>query len=333
MQKKKLLVFIRWAITLLLLAYVFQKAGLFKADSRQQFFDLVLSADIGMFLLSIAIGLVGNISCAIKWFMLLKSREIKVSLMRIYGYHMVGRFFNLVLPTSMGGDVVRLHELGRFTGQRAEAVASVFVERFTGMITLFFVAGVTVILNRNVFSAPIIVTSLVLLIPVIGLLYWFLIDERPLGFVANLVGNRTRVFEPLFVKIRKFQNAVEQYGSDNSAILFAFINSVIFYIIAVLNVWVGALAFTDAVSFQKIFIAVPVILLIMNIPLSIGGLGLMEFAYAFTFELVGYDSALALSVALLMRLKSFIDAFIGGIIYLLINRGRSITNEINAGLE
>jgi hypothetical protein len=42
----------------------------------------------------------------------------------------------------------------------------------------------------------------------------------------------------------------------------------------------------------------------------------MEFAYIFTFELIGYSSALGLSTALLMRLKTFIDAGVGGFIHL-----------------
>lgn len=42
----------------------------------------------------------------------------------------------------------------------------------------------------------------------------------------------------------------------------------------------------------------------------------MEFAYTFTFEIIGYSSALGLSTALLMRTKTFIDGGIGGLIHL-----------------
>ena len=56
----------------------------------------------------------------------------------------------------------------------------------------------------------------------------------------------------------------------------------------------------------------PIIMLIMNIPFSLGNLGLMEFAYTSVFVLFGYNPALGLSVALLMRLKSVFDALLGG---------------------
>ena len=63
-------------------------------------------------------------------------------------------------------------------------------------------------------------------------------------------------------------------------------------------------------------LAVPAIMLIMNLPVSIGGLGLMEAGYALLFPLFGYSPALALSTALLMRFKTLVNGGIGGILHL-----------------
>ena len=85
---------------------------------------------------------------------------------------------------------------------------------------------------------------------------------------------------------------------------------------AVVNVYVTALAFDREVQFLQLLLAVPLIMFIMNLPVSIGGLGLMEFAFVFIFELFGYGGGLALSTAVMMRLKSFADAGLGGLLYL-----------------
>ena len=53
----------------------------------------------------------------------------------------------------------------------------------------------------------------------------------------------------------------------------------------------------------------------MNLPISFGNLGLMEFAYIAIFQMMGYSAELALSVAILMRLKSLLDGVIGGVLY------------------
>jgi uncharacterized membrane protein YbhN (UPF0104 family) len=54
----------------------------------------------------------------------------------------------------------------------------------------------------------------------------------------------------------------------------------------------------------------------MNLPVSIGGLGLMEAAYTIIFTSFGYSSGLALSTALLIRLKTLVDGVVGSIFYL-----------------
>lgn len=328
MQNRFFLRLLRWIITLLLLFYVFYKTGLFRAEGRDKLLDLVVHANLKMMAIAIGIGVAGNFSSALKWWMLVRSRGIPFGLGRAFAYLMVGKFFNLVLPTSMGGDIVRIHELGQHTGRRAEAAASVFVERFSGMITLFFFAVMTVVLNLKTFHTPIIVMSLVFMVPFIGGLYWLIIAERPVHFIRRWLSKGPVMLHPISDKIWKLHAAVSTYRSDFAALFWAFFNSVVFYVIAVLNVWVGALVFDPSVELFNIFSAVPVLLIIMNLPISVGGLGLMEFAYAFTFQLVGYATPVGFSVALLMRFKTVIDAFIGSGIYLFLGKGRSLRNEI-----
>ncbi|MFC1665950.1 lysylphosphatidylglycerol synthase domain-containing protein, partial [Pseudomonadota bacterium] len=76
------------------------------------------------------------------------------------------------------------------------------------------------------------------------------------------------------------------------------------------------LAFDRNVSLVDMIIAVPAIMLIMNLPVSIGGLGLMEASYTVAFELLGYSAELGLVTALLMRGKAIIDALVGGVLEL-----------------
>jgi len=62
-------------------------------------------------------------------------------------------------------------------------------------------------------------------------------------------------------------------------------------------------------------IATPIIMLLMNIPLSFGNIGLMEFAYTNIFLLMGYGAELGAAVAILMRLKSLFDGAMGGVFH------------------
>jgi uncharacterized membrane protein YbhN (UPF0104 family) len=79
---------------------------------------------------------------------------------------------------------------------------------------------------------------------------------------------------------------------------------------------VSSRAFFPEVTFTSMLLAVPAIMLVMNLPVSIGGLGLMEAAYALLFPLFGYTPALALSTALLMRFKTLVYGGVGAILHL-----------------
>jgi uncharacterized protein (TIRG00374 family) len=315
MRKKFLSVFIRILITFCLVLFVCMKAELLTNLGWQKLYGLFTHIKIEYLLASIGIGFLINLSSSIKWYMLLHSQKVAVGLWRLYAYYSIGKFFNLVLPTSMGGDVVRMYQLSRYTGQKNTAVASVFVERFTGVVTLVIIAIIAVVINLKIFNEVWLTVGLAIGAGILGIIIWFILDKRPLSFISQLFGNKVAILGKIFTKIGKIRKAVLEYKNDKKALLWALINSLIFQFLAVVNVWVSALAFGSEISFVSMLVAVPVILFIMNLPFSIGGIGLMEFAYTFTLALFGASASLALSTALLIRAKSLLDAFIGGILY------------------
>lgn len=324
---KKSLRFLRIAVTAALFVYVLHSAGLFRAEGWQELFTTLKNTHLGWLLASFGVALLLSFSSAVKWYMLLQARGIAVGLWRIYAYYMVGRFFNLVLPSSVGGDFIRVHELGKYTGRQADAAASVFVERFSGLITLVTLAMMAVGINLKLFNLPWLTAALGSGGVIVAFICWLIIDERPFKLIQKLLGNRVRLLDGVLTKIGKLRQAVLSYQDIPSALWIAFINSLIFNLLAVINIWVSTVAFGVKFAFVKALVATPVILFIMNLPFSIGGLGLMEFAYSFTLGLFGVPATVAFSVALLMRIKTFIDAAIGSTVYPLVSSDRSIPEQ------
>ena len=60
---------------------------------------------------------------------------------------------------------------------------------------------------------------------------------------------------------------------------------------------------------------VPVIMFISALPVTVGGLGLLEWAFFFTFGASGAGSSPGLLVGLLLRVNSLLFSLWGGIIY------------------
>jgi len=273
------------------------------------------NADLRFLWLSIAIGVVVNLCSAMKWFMLTKSQGLGASYWRIFAYYVIGQFYNQVLPTSVGGDVVRSYELGKYSGRQADSLASVFVERYTGVLMLLMLAVAALITQFSRFSVGFVIASLFAFTIGLGLITWMLLDQRIYRATRAWITARISKTKLLFDKLDKLLASVNSYRDHPKAIYWAFINSFLFYAAAVINVYVTTLVFNIDVSLIDIAIATPIIMLIMNLPISIGNFGLMEGAYAGVFKLFGYDPLLGVSVALLMRLKSLVDGALGGVLH------------------
>ncbi len=324
---KRISYILRLLITAVLLFYVLQKVGLFDTEKRGDLFVLLQSVRVPILLLSFFVSLLLNLSSAFKWYLLLRSRGVVVSFFKTWALYMVGIFFSLFLPTSMGGDLIRIHELGKMTGKRAEAAASVFVERFSGMVILFLLTVIVLPMQRELLSVAWMTISLLFAVTASLALIWIIVDDRPYRLITKFLSNRLGFIDKILGKVEKIHCAVLEYRDDRTALIIAIFNTFVFYLLAVINVYVTALAFSTEVQFSELLVAVPLIMFIMNLPISIGGIGLMEFAFIFIFGLSGYSSALALSTALLMRLKSFFDAGTGGILYPLLSRESAKISE------
>lgn len=173
---KRVSYFLRLVVTVGLLFYVLDKAGLFDAASRKELFALLRSVSIPLLFVSLFVSLLLNFSSAYKWFLLLQSRSVTVTLFKAWSLYMVGIFFSLMLPTSMGGDLIRIHKLGKLTGKRAAAAASVFIERFSGMVVLFFLTVIALFLQSDLLSVGWMSVSIVLAVFASALLIWMIIN-------------------------------------------------------------------------------------------------------------------------------------------------------------
>jgi uncharacterized protein (TIRG00374 family) len=228
----------------------------------------------------------------------------------------------------MGGDVVRIFQLAKYTGDKNTSAASVIVERFTGLIVLMLMAILAVIVNQKVFNQMWLSVALTVASIGLGIIVWIVLDGRVFNLLYEKLGLRVKIIGKVLNKLNRIRLTILEFKSNKNAMFWAIINSFIFQLLAVINVWITSKAFSDELGFLTCLIAVPVILFIMNIPFSIGGIGLMEFGYVFTLSLFGISPSLAISTALLIRAKGILDAVLGGFFYISLNRDKSLVAEI-----
>ncbi len=315
MQSKALIKTVRLIITLLLLGYVFWKSGLFSAEGRQVFVDTVKDAALGFLLLSFLFPAVLDFISAIKWHFLSRAIGLESRPSQLFAYSLMGRFFNLVLPSNIGGDIIRIHLHGKVTGKRAQAAAAVFMARFTGLVMLILIALLIGWFQSRVIDIPFLGLAMGVTVLITLLAAWAVIDDRLFGFFQLLVVRRIPRLEMVFTKIGKFRGSVMLYRHSPAGLAWSMVNSALFYVGTICYVWVAVLAFDPEVSGLSMVIAVPLIMVMMNLPISIGSVGLMEFAYTVILGTVGISAEAALATALLMRLHTLVSAGIGGVLY------------------
>jgi uncharacterized membrane protein YbhN (UPF0104 family) len=100
--------------------------------------DLWLGA-LGLYLLT-------QLVSAVRWQMLARPLELHNPWPQFLRFYFVGMYFNLLLPTSVGGDVVRAWYLDGGRGRRFAAFLSVLVDRCSGLLVLLALACVAVFL-------------------------------------------------------------------------------------------------------------------------------------------------------------------------------------------
>jgi len=305
--KKGLGFYLKTLFSLLLLYYVFGKVGwndLWKELKRADLYYLTLYICLDLFMTLVS---------AIKWSVLIKPQGIHASLPRLYLLYMFGYFFNNILPTSVGGDVVRAYELGKFEGKQKEAMASVFVERFTGLTILILFALLSVSLDPRFLRETKVVVPLALALGGYLGIVAVVFNRSSVFFMEKLVP--AKIVGRLLKKVEGVQTAIYMYKNHKRSILYAMGYSIVFYVSSVLLVSLGCLVFDFHVSLAKLSLAVPIMLVLFMMPISIGGIGLQEWAYYFVMGMVGVPGAVGLSLGLLGRTTKVVMGLLGGAMY------------------
>ncbi|CAK8723947.1 hypothetical protein KKHLCK_13455 [Candidatus Electrothrix laxa] len=315
-EKKKRIFQLKLGISLCLLLFVLWKTEIGNTEGRRELLLTLRNADERYVLLSLVTGLLPIIVSAWRWQILLRSKGIQMKITRLFSLYLVGRFFNLFLPGSIGGDAARIWGLSQNSGEKREGLASIVVERASGMIVLILFASLALLLGLHQYPLRIFIVALAFLTALTLISFWLILNRDFLALLSRWLGHRFSLAEILFTELQHIQDAIRAYKDTPAALFQAFVLSALFYCTAIVNVWVSTCVFLPDASLFSMLLIVPALMLIMNLPVSIGGAGLLEAGFAILFPLFGYPLAVALSTALLVRCKFLVYGMTGGLLHL-----------------
>ncbi len=269
----------------------------------------------------------------LKWGVLLRAVGLRLSTPRLLGYQWLAEFFNNFLPAQVGGDVMRGYALASDTHRRADAAASVLIDRFLGLLVFMLaalVASVAMLIWGRPSGAPftgderlsmqlIALGSLGISLPLLVLLL-ALISRR----VKQLM-ERVLNWLPLAQKIvpiwQKLAHAFNLYRHAYRALAVTALSSALIVVLTSVNIWLIASAVEPgSIGLVEVLAINPIIVLVgLLVPLTPGGLGVRQTAFSGTFFLIGADPGVGLIVGLLQQLIGYVVSLPGGVLWM---RGR-----------
>jgi uncharacterized protein (TIRG00374 family) len=258
--------------------------------------DLIVSSDPAWFLAALAIFIVTTWGLSWRWQILLASKGIPEPLGWLTKLYFVSYAVGQVLPTTVGGDVVRiLDHARRRPNARGEVAAAVLMDRVVGAAaTLVMVAfGLALAVGRFGDIGLYVwveVASLAALAVALVLLFSRRVGEHLLERVFPL-GRRLRVEAPL----RSVYFAMHGYRDQRGALAAALGATILIQIPRFVAVWMCGRAVGVELSLLTYFVLGPLIILVTMVPFTINGLGVREaFFVAFLARFdVSYDAAFA----------------------------------------
>src|SRR5687767_2320564 len=104
---------------------------------------------------AVAVTLVGVVLATLRWHRVLAALDVRTRISTLLSHYLAGLFVSNFLPTTIGGDVLRVSRLAAGNGESPRSFASVVLERLTGWLVLPVISLVTLAINPGLLRPPI----------------------------------------------------------------------------------------------------------------------------------------------------------------------------------
>jgi uncharacterized membrane protein YbhN (UPF0104 family) len=268
-QKQTLATAIRWIGTILSL-------GLFAWLVSHQRWDVALTKAAGIALWASLLALLMYFLSygfnTLRWCILLWAQDVKITFWQAFRMTWAGNFASNFLPSTIGGDGLRMVGIFRYTQHKTVGIGSVVLDRIINM------------------------TAMLCLLPLPFLVFGSSLLS-PQGALALPAGLQ-KLFERYFPKV---MSAVQVWASHPWTFVYAFLAAWPSNLLPMAATWLIARQLGMDVSFWQVAAVQTVTYFLSVLPISVNGIGLRETAYTTFYTLLGATLEQASTLALVTR--------------------------------
>lgn len=253
---------------------------------------------------------------AFKWLLLVRVQELRLTFPQALRAYYISSFVGLFLPMTVGADIIRAMAVRR-AGSTPKILATIALERGLGAVSQLLLAALS--LSMIVVLGLDLGISNFHLALIVGVLLVVLVASLPFSFW--LAERLARALESRGSLARKMAELADGYAESrhHRGVIWTFLLLTVlegFFPIA--WYWVAAHALGLDLPFVLFVATIPIVFMVARLPISLGGMGVLEGSFVVLAGLLGIAADDAFSIVILCRLAELIALLPGAVAYLMV---------------
>ncbi|MGZ3472911.1 MAG: lysylphosphatidylglycerol synthase transmembrane domain-containing protein [Polyangiales bacterium] len=249
----------------------------------------------------------------VRWWRLLRRLGEKPSFLALYGDVLVGLTYNMFLPTTVGGDVMRALRARKRVDEPHRAWSTSLFERIAGLLAMAASGAIAAAIGLGA-DARIPTSIRVIAISVTAaLLLIFFFASAPFRILVGILEKR---LPSAADDVRGIASDLEGPLATAGARVETLGWSILYQALGIAFVLVGARGLDAPGHDLAILVGVPIVHVLSMVPLTIGGLGLREGLFVGILRPLGVPSPVALGLAAQWLASSVAFAVAGAFVVL-----------------
>jgi uncharacterized protein (TIRG00374 family) len=281
---------------------------------------------IVFFALAVLMATIGIVLSAWRWQRVLAAFGSPVPLRSLTGHYFAGQFVGNVLPSTIGGDVLRVSRSAKNVGSSETAFAAVALERLSGFVALPIICLFGFVVDPSLLeSSTAWVALLVSGITLAALAVILVLAAHP------RIAGRFKEHENWMRFIGATHVGVERIRADPRAAVSILATAMIYQVSVVLTVGFVVLAIDAPVPVGAVIAFVPVVAMAQVVPISLSGLGVREGMFVLLLHPLGVPNGQAIGIGLLWYLTMLLVSLLGAPAFAVGNRSNPA--KVGAGSD
>jgi uncharacterized protein (TIRG00374 family) len=277
--------------------------------------DILVDADPWWFALAVAIMLGTALPMALRWQWLMRAQSMDDNFPWLTRAYFVAYTAGQVLPTSIGGDAMRVYETARrHPGRTGDITAIILLERGLGGAGTVLLGAIGFVLALGTYDvgAYLWLEGLFVLGTLVLLVLFFARAARPLRARTRPLLRRIRVDRPM----RAFYDGVHHFRGHVRLLVGVFVFTTLIQAVRVLSIWAAGKAVGIELGPRIYYVMGPLFFLVLLVPFTLNGFAVREAFFVSFLGSVGIPSDQAFAAGFLFFLVTTTLALPGAVILL-----------------